>query len=68
MVAGERVVRIEPVPTNASVMLFDAGRGGLVLLNRAARQYNTITLDRLEALEARVREQRERMQRMSEGK
>lgn len=61
-VADDRV-RIDPARTGAPAMLFDAGRGRLVLLNRPARQYNAITVDRLEALEARVAEQRERMQR-----
>lgn len=64
-VAGERV-RIDPARAGAPAMLFDAGRGRLVLLNRPARQYNTITIDRLDALEARVVEQREQMQRRIE--
>lgn len=61
-VAGDQA-RIDPTRTGAPAMLFDAGRGRLVLLNRPASQYNVITGDRLDALEARVAEQRERMRR-----
>ncbi len=64
-VAGDRV-RIDPARAGAPAMLFDAGRGRLVLLNRPASQYNVIAVERLEALEARVAEQRERMQRTIE--
>lgn len=59
-------VRIDPARNGAPAMLFDAGRGRLVLLNRPAHQYNAIAVDRLDALEARVAEQRERMQRTIE--
>ncbi|MDZ7788797.1 MAG: DUF4412 domain-containing protein [Halofilum sp. (in: g-proteobacteria)] len=65
-VAGDRV-RIDPARTGAPGMLFDAARGRLVLLNRPASQYNRIEVDRLDALEARVREQRESMLRKIEG-
>lgn len=64
-VANDRV-RIDPARTGAPAMLFDAGRGRLVLLNRPASQYNAIAVDRLDALEARVAEQRERIQRAIE--
>ncbi len=64
-VADDRV-RIDPARAGAPAMLFDAGRGRLVLLNRPASQYNVITADRLDALEARVSEQRKRMQRAIE--
>lgn len=64
-VADDRV-RIDPARAGAPAMLFDAGRGRLVLLNRPARQYNAITVDRLDALEARVADQRERLQRTIE--
>jgi hypothetical protein len=59
-------VRIEPARTGAPAMLFDARKGRLVLLNRPARQYNVITVDRLNALETRILEQRERLQRSME--
>jgi hypothetical protein len=59
-VAGDRV-RIDPDRTGAPGMLFDAARGRLVLLNRPASQYNRIEVDRLDALETRVQEQRDSM-------
>ncbi|MFW5969830.1 MAG: hypothetical protein ACOCP9_04260 [Halofilum sp. (in: g-proteobacteria)] len=64
-VAGDRA-RIDPAKEGAPGMLFDAARGRLVLLNRPARQYNRLEADRLDALEARVKEQRERMLRTIE--
>lgn len=64
-VANDRV-RIEPARAGAPAMLFDAGRGRLVLLNRPASQYNVITVERLDALEKRVTEQRERIRRSIE--
>ncbi|GEM_PF-2681870 len=64
-VAGERA-RIDPARAGAPAMLFDAGSGRLVLLNRPASQYNAISVDRLDALEARVAERRRRLQRMIE--
>ncbi len=67
LAVAEDRVRIDPARTGAPAMLFDAGRGRLVLLNRPARQYNVITVDRMEVLEARVAEQRARMQRTIEG-
>lgn len=64
-VAGERV-RIDPARTGAPGMLFDAARGRLVLLNRPASQYNRIGIERLDALETRVQEQRDSMLRAIE--
>lgn len=64
-VANDRV-RIDPARAGAPAMLFDAGRGRLVLLNRPASQYNVITVERLNTLEERVTEQRERMRRSME--
>ena len=54
-------VRLAPERKGAPGLLFEAGPGRLVLLNRPAKQYNVIDRDRLDAMAARVAAERERL-------